>query len=70
MSRLDPVAADDPVTRPPTPGYELTERQQKVARWLSVGLALSILPATAIANLTESWLACGSYRSADMRSSW
>jgi hypothetical protein len=39
-----------------TPGYELTEPQQKVARWLSIGLALSIPPGTAIANLTESWL--------------
>ena len=38
------------------PGYKLTARQQKVGGWLSMGLALSIVPATAIANLTKSWL--------------
>jgi hypothetical protein len=38
------------------PDYELTAPQQKVAGWLSIGLALSIIPVTAIANLTKSWL--------------
>jgi uncharacterized membrane protein HdeD (DUF308 family) len=37
------------------PGYELTELQQKVAGWLLMGLALSSVPAIAVANLTKSW---------------
>jgi hypothetical protein len=38
------------------PDYKLTAPQQKLAGWLSMGLALSIVPVTAIANLTKSWL--------------